>query len=154
MTPKISPFDIFAPIEAALHLPSATDQDKELVRVKICEAVRKAKKPANNIPAEERKAFQELKKNSDIQILHADKGNATVVLNAADYNRKAHDLLDDDKSYTVLTKDPTRSTERAFLSLLRNLRKEGKITEDFYNKVRPSEGSSKPALFYGRVKLH
>ena len=57
-------------------------------------------------------------------------------------------------SYAVLTKDPTRSTERAFLSLLRNLRKEGKITEDFHNKVRPSEGSSKPALFYGRVKLH
>ena len=26
--------------------------------------------------------------------------------------------------------------------------------EDFYNKVRLSEGSSKPALFYGRVKLH
>ena len=34
------------------------------------------------------------------------------------------------------------------------MRKEGKITEDFYNKVRPSKGSSKPALFYGRVKLN
>ena len=53
-----------------------------------------------------------------------------------------------------MTKDPTGSTDRAFLSLLRNLHKEGKITEEFYNKVRPSEGSSKPALFYGRVKLH
>ena len=41
------------------------------------------------------------------QILHADRGNATVVLNAADYDRKAHDLLDDDNSYAVLTKDPT-----------------------------------------------
>ena len=90
---------------------------------------------ANNITAEQRKAFQELRKNSDIQILHADKGNATVVLNAADYDRKVHDLLDDDKSYAILTKDPTRSTEKAFLSLLRNLRKEGKITEDFYNKT-------------------
>ena len=63
--------------------------------VKICKAVRKAKKPANNITAEERKAFQELKKNSDIQILHADKGNATVVLNAAHYDREAHDRLND-----------------------------------------------------------
>ena len=107
-----------------------------------------------NITAEERKAFQQLKKNSNIQILHADKGNATVVLNAADYDRKKHDLLNDDNSHAVLTKDPPRSTERSFLSLLRNLRKEGKITEDFYNKVRPSEGSSKPTLFYGRVKLY
>ena len=84
VTPKINPIDIAAPIEAALQLSSATDQDKELARVKICKAVWKAKKPANNITVEERKAFQELKKNSDIQILHADKGNATVVLNAAD----------------------------------------------------------------------
>ena len=149
MTLKINPIDIAAPIEAALQSSSATDQDKELALVKICEAIRKAKKPANNITAEERKAFQELKKNSDIQILHADKENATVALNAADYNRKVHDLLDDDNSYAVMTKDPTRLIERAFLSLLRNLPKEGKITEEFYNEVRPPEGSSKPALFYG-----
>ena len=96
MTPKINPIDIAAPIEAALQLSSATDQDKELARVKICEAVRKGEKPANNITAEEREALQKLKKNSDIQILHADKGSATVVLNAANYERKVHDLLDDD----------------------------------------------------------
>ena len=114
------------------------------MRVKNCEAIRKAKKPADNATAEEQKAFQELKKHSDIHILHADKGNATVVRNAADYDRKAHDL-DYDNSYGVLTKDPARSTEKAFLPRLRNLRKEGKITEEFYNKVRPSKGSSKPA---------
>ena len=73
-----------------------------------------------------------MKKNSDIQIIYADKGNATVVLNAADYGRKAPDLLDDDNSYAILTKNPSRSTERAFLSLLRNLRKEGKMTEEFF----------------------
>ena len=49
---------------------------------------------------------------------------------------------------------PIRSTETAFLERLQTLRKEGKITEEFYNKVRPSEGSSKQALFYGPVKLH
>ena len=74
--------------------------------------------------------------------------------NAADYDKKAHDLLDDDNSYAVLTNDPTRSTKRAMLSLLQTLRKESQTTKDFYNKVRPSKGSSKPALFYGRVKLH
>ena len=34
------------------------------------------------------------------------------------------------------------------------MRKHGKISEAFYNSVRPSEGSSKPARFYGTVKLH
>ena len=28
------------------------------------------------------------------------------------------------------------------------------MSEAFYHSVRPSEGSSKPARFYGRVKLH
>ena len=57
-------------------------------------------------------------------------------------------------SYAVLKKDPTRATERNLLSLLRSLRTSKKISEAFYERVRPSEGSSKPALFYGRVKLH
>ena len=84
MTPKINLIDIAAPIEAGLQISLAKDQEKLLARVKISDAVRKGKKPTNNFTAEERKAFQELKKNGDIQILHADKGNATVVLNAAD----------------------------------------------------------------------
>ena len=84
VTPKINLIDIAAPIEAGLQISLAKDQEKLLARVKISDAVRKGKKPTNNFTAEERKAFQELKKNGDIQILHADKGNATVVLNAAD----------------------------------------------------------------------
>ena len=53
-----------------------------------------------------------------------------------------------------MKKDPTRATERELLGLLRDLRKQSKINETFYDIVRPSEGSSKPALFYGIMKLH
>ena len=45
-------------------------------------------------------------------------------------------------------------TERKLLNLLRDLKKNKQIPEDVYNDVRPSEGSSKPARFYGRLKLH
>ena len=152
--PKINAIDIAAPIEAALKLSAATDQVKEMARVKICEAISKAKKPADNLNKEERKAARKLRNDKEIKILHADKGNATVVMNTIDYDKKAHDLLDNKESYAVLSKDPTRTTERNLLTLLRNLRREKKIDEAFYNSVRPSEGSSKPALFYGRVKIH
>ena len=60
--------------------------------------------------------------DKDIQILQADKGNATVVLDADDYESKAHDLLDDTTSYQVLKKDPTQATERKLLTRLRDLR--------------------------------
>ena len=37
---------------------------------------------------------------------------------------------------------------------LHHLHKNKQIPDDVYNDVRPSEGSSKPARFYGRLKLH
>ena len=87
--------------------------------------------------------------------MQADKGNATVVMNVVDYDAKVHDLLDDtESSYDLIKSEPTRATERNHLSLLRSMRNENKISQAPYNRVQPSEGSSKPALFYGRVKVH
>ena len=39
------------------------------------------------------------------------------------------------------------------LNLMRDLHKNKQIPDNFYNHVRPSEGSRKPAMFYGRLKL-
>ena len=74
-------------------------------------------------------------------------------MNAVDYDAKVHDLLDDTESKDLLNSDLTRATERNLLSLLKSMQNENKISDALYNRVRPSEGSSKPALFYGRVKL-
>ena len=153
-TPRIDPVDIAAPIETALQFSTATDQVKETTRIKICEAVRKASRPQLNVTKEEQKAWKELKENTTVRILKADKGNATVVMNASDYDQKVHELLDDERSYCLLKGDPTQSTEKRLLSKLRDLNKIKKISDAFYEEVRPSEGSSKPALFYGLVKLH
>ena len=154
ITPRINPVDLAAPIEAALQTSLAPPQVVESARIKICDAINRAKRPTKNVPKEEHEAIKELRQDTTIQILQADKGNATVVMDTEDYDSKVHDLLDDTKSYKILKKDPTRTTERKLLSLLRDLRRQDKVTEAFYNSVRPSEGSSKPARFYGRVKLH
>ena len=63
--------------------------------------------------------------------------------------KKAHDLLDKKESYFVLKKDPTGAMERKLLSILRELRRNDKISEACYNRVRPSEGLSILAQFYG-----
>jgi hypothetical protein len=49
----------------------------------------------------ERRALRSLKANEALTVLPADKGNATVVQNTSDYNRKIAALLED--------KGPTRS---------------------------------------------
>ena len=40
------------------------------------------------------------------------------------------------------------------MDVIRHLKKRKKISDSFYEKFRLPEGSSKPALFYGGIKLH
>ena len=157
--PKIDPIDFAAPIEAALGISKASDQEKETVRIKICEAIRRAKRPSANITKDEREAWTKLKKNKSIQIVQADKGNATVILDAKDYDAKVHALLDDQKSYSLLKKDPTKSTERKFLDVIRDLKKKKKIVRVSTKKfVRPKDRANRRfftvALSYTRRGSH
>ena len=61
-----------------------------------------------------------LKDNTQLTILPADKGNATVILNTTDYKLKIASLLGD-CAYKKLDKDPTDSIERKTIKLLKNL---------------------------------
>ena len=72
ITPRVNRTDIIAPIEAALQISLASDQAKELARIRICEALRKTWKPRNNFTAAERKAKRDVKENKDIRVLNAD----------------------------------------------------------------------------------
>ena len=69
-----------------------------------------SKQPTDNLPKQERQALKTLKDDKDIMILPADKGNATVLLNATDYTNKV-ELILDDGTYRQLKKDPTRKIE-------------------------------------------
>ena len=55
-------------------------------------------------------------------------------MNTKDYYEKVHALLDEEDSYSVLKKDPTKATEKKLLSILR-LAKKKKISEVFYTIV-------------------
>ena len=154
LTPRVNPIDFAAPLETAMQYSEVSDQVKETARIKICEAIRKAKEPRQNISKKERQAWKDLQKDKSIRILRADKGNASVLMNASEYDEKVHDLLENKDAYTVLKSDPTRKNERKLLKELKDLRKSNKINQTVYDYIKPSEGSTKPALFYGTVKLH
>ena len=59
---------------------------------------------------QERTAVRNLQERQDLVILTADKGNATVVMDQADYKKKIKDLLED-PVYRKISKDPTSATE-------------------------------------------
>lgn len=59
-----------------------------------------------NYTTEEKAAIKNLKKDNNIIILLADKGNATMMMSRTDYDDKAHKLLAT-SAYVTLPKDPT-----------------------------------------------
>ena len=70
----------------------------------------KAKEKRSNISLEERKAFQTLHTDKTIKILPADKGRATVIMKATEYDTKIAGLLDDTtyKKMETMERDPTK----------------------------------------------
>ena len=63
----------------------------------------------DNITTSERKAITDLRNNSNIMILPADKGSTTVILNKSDYIHEGEEQLKDTKTYRHLKSDPTNT---------------------------------------------
>ena len=125
-------------------LPSEMAEEARQETVRI---LKHATKPRDNLNRTERAALQSLKLNTDLTILTADKGNATVIINTTDYTQKMTSLLLD-PSYRILTKDPTESTERKTTNLI----KKCTLPEELCKKL--STTGSRPPRLYGLPKIH
>ena len=75
-------------------------------------ALKMPKIPASNTSKGEFKALQELKADTDITILPADKERSTVILNTKDCESKLSTLLSDSNTYEMLQRDPTPKFKR------------------------------------------
>ena len=144
--------EIIAGVEPALR-KHRDDAEADRARAAVSNILRKAKAPKPNTTKKERQALKDLRSNKDIVIVQADKGNATVIMNTDDYEKKALAILRN-APFTKLQRDPTKKTERELNERLRSFLTQGNLTKAEYDTLRTSEGSSKPALFYGRPKVH
>jgi hypothetical protein len=117
-------------------LPAETAEEvwQETVRI-----IKSAAKP-KNLTETERAALKTLREYTDLTILPADKGNATVILNTTEYKQKIAALLED-PSYRKLKKYPTDSTERKTNLLL----KASALPEETCKQLRPT-GSRPPRM--------
>lgn len=123
------------------------------LRSEVARSVKRKKKfKKRNVPYEELKALQELKKDADIMILPADKGRATVILDKIDYENKEQDILADRKTYEPLKKDPTTMYRNKLIDILKGWKKEGNISTPVYRQLYPT--SHQAPRFYGLPKIH
>ena len=94
-------------------------------------------------------AIKQLKNDTTIKILPADKGNATVIMDVKDYNLKLESVITEDK-YTLLKKNPTKSLEtKVYKTLV-------KYKTEFNDRMRSqlTPHYSKPPHIYGLPKIH
>jgi hypothetical protein len=146
VAPRSPPIEeILTGIEKAFRtLPVEQAEEARHESVWIIKTIARTK---NNLTKNERKALRLLKNNTQLTILPADKGNATVILNSTDYKKKITNLLGD-SAHKKLDKDSTEFIERKIMKLL----KKSSLPEDLRKQLQPS-GSRAPRL-YGLPKIH
>ena len=101
-------------------------------------------------------AIRELRSNVDLVITRPDKGSGIVLLDRVDYVDRMMDILKDETKFECMGRcedaDRTELNEKALQAFLYRKMKDKKISEEVYQRVRPS-GSTRPRM-YGLPKTH
>ena len=149
---KIPTEEIIASTESlARRLDKSEPGRGTLLRRRVQRCLEKANQPTPNLQSRERRALTTLRKDRSIVILPADKGRATVILDATDYKDKMNQLLSDG-SYQKLKRDPTRRIERRIQDELKHVEVLGEIPQQQRQKLSPS--FTQPPKLYGLPKIH
>ena len=92
-----------------------------------------------------------MKKDNNRVILTADKGVALVVMDKADYTKKAEELLNK-PTYKKIPEDPTSRQKNKLINILKNIKADGGLSEEAYRRLYPTGAG--PPKFYGLPKIH
>ena len=84
--------------------------------------------------------------------MKADKGNCLVILDRTDYDEKMETLLSDRSTYLPVQKSPFFKVERELNHRLLDLKKQNKINESTYRKIRSTNAA--PSAIRGSIKYH
>ena len=106
------------------------EEERDTARPKIIGGIKTAKVPKSNLNKDQSQAaVKDLSKEISILVLPADKGRCTVVMDTVDYEQKVNTMLNDERTYGKLGKDPTPQNKRRLVGVLQNLKKENMRTE-------------------------
>ncbi|XP_037929293.1 uncharacterized protein LOC119666107 [Teleopsis dalmanni] len=123
--------------------------DQEIARTQLTHMIKKQKNKKLNTVGQTKKF---LKKNSDMLILDADKGNVTVAMNKNDYKNKMQQFLNDITTYNILKQDPTSKLQTKNNNLVDKLFKGNVI--DSVEKTKLSTFTATAPRIYGLPKIH
>ena len=62
-----------------------------------------------------------------------------VIMDQQDYNNKANTLLQDTNTYKVLNKDPTNSLKNKLITILKDIKQTGGLSNTKYKTLYPTK---------------
>ena len=145
---RVPAAEIIAKVESAIRTLDVETADS--MRRSVNNILQKAEPPKTNITREMRTALKSLKEDRSVMILPANKGRASVLLDADNYRSKMTSLIETGL-YKTVNKDPTDRLCR-FTDKLLVLKRNGILDEKTYRKLRPQHKQS-PRI-YGLPKIH
>ena len=107
----------------------------------------------DNLTRGERNAIKTLRSNPNIIIKPADKGGAVVIMNVDDYEAEGLRQLQNTKYYEELDGPVYPETAKKLTEVLSKMLREGFITEDNFDYLKPS-ANDKKRYFYLLPKVH
>ena len=154
---EISTYTIIADIESNINKINPESRDE--MRLKVANVVNNFKKGVNEHKSEFVKPVKEIKearnfvKNTpDIVFIRADKGNTTVALTRANYNEKVINLLQDENTYQVRSKDTTTKIQNKVNFLVKSWENKSLINKLLAKDLKSSNAI--PSRFHGLPKIH
>ena len=80
-----------------------------------------------------------------------DKGVSLVIMDRAEYNKKAEELLNT-RTHKKIPEDPIKKQKNKFISILKNIKAKGGLNEETYRRLYPT--AAVLSKFYGLPKIH
>ncbi|MGL4482192.1 MAG: hypothetical protein ACRCTW_06660, partial [Lactococcus garvieae] len=147
----LKPEEVIPKIEPALE--KLTDNNANKARLRIANILQHQRPSNCNLNPVELTALKSLKNYHSIQIMKADKGNITVVLNKEDYEKKALDHIQNgpyitipsEKARTLLNKAKAEATK--YVQSIKH-----KLDKNTWFHLNPK--SNLPSRFYCLPKIH
>lgn len=93
-----------------------------------------------------------LRNHDDLLVLPSDKGNNTAIITKTEYNEKMQSLLNDERTYTKLLRDPTNKYQTENNKIVSYLKSKTYICDEEAKRLR-SYNCVSPKI-YGLPKLH
>uniref|UniRef100_A0A8D9BWW7 Reverse transcriptase domain-containing protein n=1 Tax=Cacopsylla melanoneura TaxID=428564 RepID=A0A8D9BWW7_9HEMI len=144
---NVPKLDIISEVEKGIrHLP---DEDKFPIQHEVSKILSQKKIRKRNITKKEENLLKSLRNDKSIRVTTADKGNATVVMNQAEYHDKMCTILTGEE-YQRIDKDLTQQLEG---KIYRTLKKHSQMIDDKKRRKLTAHNTIAPRA-YGKPKIH